>query len=95
MPTLTEIQQLANSGFMTDVILNGVKGNKFGGVLFLPYIGYWPQSNIVHVESGERGLFWSTPGTAMIFSPGYNIVGYTGWNEFPQNGYTIRCVRNI
>ena len=95
MPTLTEIQQLANSGFMTDVILNGVKGNKFGGVLFLPYSGYWPQSNIGHVESGERGLFWSTPGTAMIFSPGYNIVGYTGWNEFPQNGYTIRCVRNI
>jgi hypothetical protein len=95
MPTLTEIQQLANSGFTTDVILNGVKGNKFGGVLFLPYSGYWPQSNIGHVESGERGLFWSTPGTAMIFSPGYNIVGYTGWNEFPQNGYTIRCVRNI
>lgn len=95
MPTLTEIQQLANSGFTTDVILNGVKGNKFGGVLFLPYSGYWPQSNIGHVESGERGLFWSTPGTAMIFSPGYNIVGYTGWNEFPQNGYTIRCVRYI
>ncbi len=95
MPTLTEIQQLVNSGFTTDVILNGVKGHKFGGVLFLPYSGYWPQSNIGHVESGERGLFWSTPGTAMIFSPGYNIVGYTGWNEFPQNGYTIRCVRNI
>lgn len=48
---------------------------------------------MLRVESG--GLFWSTPGTAMIFSPGYNIVGYTGWNEFPQNGYTIRCVRNI
>ena len=82
MPTLTEIQQLVNSGFTTDVILNGVKGHKFGGVLFLPYSGYWPQSNIGHVESGERGLFWSTPGTAMIFSPGYNIVGYTGWDEF-------------
>lgn len=95
MPTFTEIQQLVNSGFTTDVILNGVKGHKFGGVLFLPYSGYWPQSNIGYVESGERGLFWSTPGTAMIFSPGYNIVGYTGWNEFPQNGYTIRCVRNI
>ena len=94
MPTLTEIQQLVNSGFTTDVILNGVKGHKSVECISA-YSGYWPQSNIGHVESGERGLFWSTPGTAMIFSPGYNIVGYTGWNEFPQNGYTIRCVRNI
>ncbi len=46
MSTLTEIQQLVNSGFTTDVILNGIKGHKIGGVLFLPYSGYWPQSNI-------------------------------------------------
>ena len=96
MPTLTEIQQLVNSGFTTDVILNGIKGHKIGGVLFLPYSGYWPQSNINgYIESGERGLYWSTPGTAITFSPEYNHVGYVGWNEFPQNGYTIRCVRNI
>lgn len=95
MPTLTEIQQLVNSGFTTDVILNGIKGHKIGGVLFLPYSGYWPPNINGYIESGERGLYWSTPGTAITFSPEYNHVGYVGWNEFPQNGYTIRCVRNI
>ena len=44
MPTLTEIQQLVNSGFTTDVILNGIKGHKIGGVLFLPYSGYCGKS---------------------------------------------------
>lgn len=55
MPTLTEIQQLANSGFMTDVILNGVKGINSVECYFCPIavIGRNLTSVMLRVESGD------------------------------------------
>ena len=98
MPTLTEVHQLVSSQYIVDATLNGITGYKFGNTLFLPYSGYVPQYGSPYTESGLRGLFWSTPGTAfIILNPAYQQgeISYVDWNIFPQNNYAIRCVRNI
>ena len=64
LPTLTEVHQLVNSKYIVGATLNGITGYKFGNTLFLPYSGYVPQYGSPYTESGLRGLFWSTPGTA-------------------------------
>lgn len=98
LPQTTEFNQLVASGYTIDAILNGIRGYKFGNTLFLPYSGYIPQYSS-YTEAGVRGLLWSTPGSAMVYAcptnPGGAGLGFVNWDNYLQNHYGIRCVRNI
>lgn len=99
LPNENEVNNLLNTSYQMDATISGITGYLFGNILFLPYSGYIPQGGTNHVEKGERGLFWYTPGTMFSFSgKAHNAgsgIGSIPWDTFPKNSYAIRCVRNI
>lgn len=99
LPNENEVNNLLNTSYQMDATISGITGYLFGKILFLPYSGYIPQGGTNHVEKGERGLFWYTPGRMFSFSgKAHNAgsgIGSIPWDTFPKNSYAIRCVRNI
>lgn len=92
---------LLSANYIRDATLNGVAGYKFGNVLFLPYSGYTSIEYNKFIDNTTRGLLWcTTPGKAFVYASinynnGQSIFGYASWDQYPNNYYGIRCVRNI
>jgi uncharacterized protein (TIGR02145 family) len=97
-PTLTEFQNLANSGSVW-ISVNGVNGRRFGNgnnTIFLPAAGYRYYGTGQVVGQNTYGFYWSstshsaTDGGPLYFSA--TFVSPLSYSPY-ASGFGVRCVR--